>query len=303
MTLNGWPFRTPVHPHFLWEANGRAYMTGGYTKDVFAEILGMIGSGTQVAQGGGAQPRTQAGDMAGTKTGIAATADAARPDVIGLRTGATPADVRNIFKARGFGSTQKRGEYFSEHSTSLAFRFSTIGAPALQEMKYLDSIAGYRIEADGNVGRVFKAELQETHKLTVFFTPIPEQERVFSVERTVVMPDSKRTTLGAFRETLIARYGTPTHLDLKFPGQFFWSYGSNGELRSPDPNSKQSWAGCPTYKVGTNSFGESLNPYEFENALKTFKQEASGCGTTLLWITISFIGNPGARGDETLVSH
>jgi len=293
MSLNGWPFKTPVHPHFLWETNGRAYMTGGYTKESLTEILSMVSSATQVAQAS-VPPRSQPGDLAKTSNTATAATGPTGPDVIGLRIGMTPAEARAIFKAREFGLTKKRNEFLQEHSTSLAFRFPGSTAIGLEGVTFFDAIRGNKVDSDGNPGRDFDPQNLDTNQLEALFTPTPGQETVFKVTRSVLISQSKRPTFDAFKKTLIEKYGTPTYWDPKNPGAFHWSYDGNGAQRKAD--SKTNWAGCPR----ENAMDE--NAYVQQENLRKFKGEAAGCGAIVLSVQLAFQGAL-YRGEETPISN
>jgi hypothetical protein len=120
--------------------------------------------------------------------------------------------------------------------------------------------------------------------LTVFFGPVPGQERIVLLNRTEYIPASKKPSVDAFAKTLAEKYGTPTELLPDSPGTYRWRYDSNGTLRKP--TSATSFAGCPRLKPGNVEFQPLGSPV----VIQEYRQAAPRCGAIFLEVVVGFEG-------------
>jgi hypothetical protein len=196
MTLNGWPFKTPVHPHFLWESNGRAYMTGGYTKELLTEILSMVNSGAHVAQASAPPSRESAGIASGSsRNEIAPLAD--RLDIVGVKIGMPLAQAIQALNTHNPKFNIKTGE----------IQFANVSTP--------------------NAWFVV-AEDQLSHEFVQLHLALPPQQSVVTeIVRYVALPKGKEPTITSVMESLQSKYGKdfvrinrePTLYVLRLDGQ------------------------------------------------------------------------------------
>lgn len=204
------------------------------------------------------------------------------PDVLGLRIGMAPDQAREMFKSHGFGSSTKSinrpFDSYAEVSNKLTLDLPGQAPKPVPNTNYVARISGaindvkYPVtESSGGL-------------LTVFFGPVPGQERIVLLNRTEYIPASKKPTVDAFAKTLAERYGTPTELLPDSPGTYRWRYDSNGTLRKPTPAT--SFVGCPRLKPGVvefQSIGSSL-------LIQEFKLSAPRCGAIFLEVVVGFEG-------------
>ena len=223
------------------------------------------------------------GDAASNKGGSKSVGrSGSGPDVLGLRIGMSPAQAREMFKSHGFGSSTKSTnrpfDSYAEVSNTL-----TLGLPgqAPQPVPHTSYVA----RISGAVNDVkYPATESSGGLLTVFFGPVPGQERIVLLNRTEYIPASKKPSVDAFAKTLVEKYGTPTELPPDSPGTYRWRYDSNGTLRKPA--SATSFVGCPRLKPGSVEF----QPLGSPQMIQEYKQSALRCGAIFLEVAVGFEG-------------
>lgn len=216
------------------------------------------------------------------------------PDVLGLRIGMAPDQAREMFKSHGFRTSTKSlnrpFDSYTEGSNTLAFSLPGQAPQPVPNTNYVARISGaiseIKYPATENSGGI----------LTVLFGPVPGQEGVVSINRTVYIPASKKPTVVAFAKTLVEKYGTPTELLPDSPGIYRWRYDSNGTLRNPAPET--SFVGCPRLRPGVVEF----QPLESPLMIQEYKQSAPRCGAIFLEVAVGFEGFSYA-GPGTLIKN
>jgi hypothetical protein len=222
-----------------------------------------------------------AGDAASNKGGSKSVGrGGSGPDVLGLRIGMAPDQAREMFKSHGFGSTTKSSDRpfdsYAEVSNTLTFGLSGQTPKSVPHTNYVSRISG----AINDVK--YPSTESSGGLLTVFFGPVPGQERIVLLNRTEYIPASKKPTVDAFAKTLAEKYGIPTELPPDSPGTYRWRYDSNGTLRKPTPAT--SFAGCPRLKPGNVEFQPLGSPL----IIQEFKQSALRCGAIFLEVVVGF---------------
>jgi hypothetical protein len=251
MVKNGW-LTTGPPPQFMWETNGRVYVSGGYSKKLVQDVLSVLRSGTQTKEANVAPLRPPASDLGSSRDGSSTAETTGQvksaenknpapagdtpasdsgsksggsgglgPDVLGLRIGTTPPEARAIFKSRILVSDSLRKMY-QEYSKTLVFEDSPGQHVPLPNGNYLNSL-----KTGGSPDGV------SMHGLSVAFAPVPGHEGIVSLTRQVVFPEGKKPTVDAFEKTLFEKYGTPTYSDPESRQSYLWSYDSNGTLQKP----------------------------------------------------------------------
>jgi hypothetical protein len=222
-----------------------------------------------------------AGDAASNKGGSKSVGrGGSGPDVLGLRIGMAPDQAREMFKSHGFGSTTKSRnrpfDSYAEVSNTLTFGLSGQTPKPVPHTNYVSRISG----AINDVK--YPSTESSGGLLTVFFGPVPGQERIVLLNRTEYIPASKKPTVDAFAKTLAEKYGTPTELPPDSPGTYRWRYDSNGTLRKPTPAT--SFVGCPRLKPGTVEF----QPLGSSQIIQEYKQSVLRCGAIFLEVAVGF---------------
>lgn len=140
------------------------------------------------------------------------------PEVLGLRIGMGPADVRRVYTERGF----KFKEGLDSYDTHELGRTDT-GQPI--SLKYIYHLHGV---FDGGAGSAFQI-------VRVVFTPTPGRERIMGIKRETRNPVNKYPTLAAFEKSLIEKYGIPSYKDSmnETPKKYRWVFDREGKLQSP----------------------------------------------------------------------
>lgn len=224
-----------------------------------------------------------AGDAAANKSGSRSVGrGGSGPDVLGLRIGMAPDQAREMFKSHGFGSSTKSPnrpfDSYAEVSNTLTFSLSGQTPKPVPHTNYVARISGAMNDVK------YPATESSGGLLTVFFGPVPGQERIVLLNRTEYIPASKKPTVDAFAKTLTEKYGTPTELLPDSPGTYRWRYDSNGTLRKPTPAT--SFVGCPRLKPGIVEFQPLGSPLMVEE----YKQSALRCGAIFLEVVVGFEG-------------
>lgn len=224
-----------------------------------------------------------AGDVASNKGGSKPVGrGGSGPEVLGLRIGMAPDQAREMFRSHGFGSSTKSPnrpfDSYAEVTNTL-----TMGLPgqASQPMRNTNYVA----RISGAINDVkYPATESSGGLLTVFFGPVPGQERIVLLNQTEYIPASKKPTVDAFAKTLIEKYGTPTELPPDSLGTYRWRYDSNGTLRKP--TSATSFAGCPRLKPGNVEFQSLGSPL----VIQEYRQATPRCGAIFLEVVVGFEG-------------
>ncbi len=226
---------------------------------------------------------TPAGDAASNKGGSKSVGrGGSGPDVLGLRIGMAPDQAREMFKSHGFGSSTKSPnrpfDSYAEVSNTLTLGLPGQTSQPVPHTSYVARISGAMNDVK------YPATESSGGLLTVFFGPVPGQERIVLLNRTEYIPASKKPTVDAFAKTLTEKYGTPTELPPDSPGTYRWRYDSNGTLRKPA--SATSFAGCPRLKPGSVEF----QPLGSPQIIQEYKQSVLRCGALFLEVAVGFEG-------------
>jgi hypothetical protein len=224
-----------------------------------------------------------AGDAASNKGGSKSVGrGGSGPDVLGLRIGMAPDQAREMFKSHGFGSSTKSPnrpfDSYAEVSNTLTLALPGQAPQPVPHTSYIARISGAMNDVK------YPATESSGGLLTVFFGPVPGQERIVLLNRTEYIPASKKPTVDAFAKTLVEKYGTPTELPPDSPGTYRWRYDSNGTLRKPA--SATSFVGCPRLKPGSVEFQPLVSP----QMIQEYKQSALRCGAIFLEVAVGFEG-------------
>jgi hypothetical protein len=312
---NGWSNGGPP-PQFMWETNGRVYASG-YFKGSVQEILNMLRSGTQTKEASVAPVKPPASDSASTRndSSAAKTTDqlmtaeknspklgrdtpasesgsqfggsaGSGPDLVGLRIGMTPDEVRAIIKSRGWGPPAKPLNDYEEISKTLLFRDLSVGgglvtAP-VPNGTFLNGLKAGGVRGDGS-----------TDHFNVVFTPVPGHERLISVQWHSGAADNKKPTFEVVENMMLAKYGRPTYSppDPNAGWYYLWSYDSNGMLHPPG-----------SMKGLDQSCAYGADPKEGLLTLPRqdpqFAQRPAKCGTIVRSVNIAFRAY---TGRDTLV--
>ena len=233
---------------------------------------------------GGSNPiEGPTGDSLTSKIGVKSVGrGGSGPDVLGLRIGMAPDQAREMFKAHGFGSSTKSlnrpFDSYAEVSNTLTFSISGRPPQPVPHTNYVARISG----AINDVK--YPATESSGDLLTVFFGPVPGQERIVLLNQTEYIPVSKKLTVEAFAKTLVQKYGTPTEMVPDSPGTYRWRYDSNGTLRKPSPAT--SFVGCPRLRPGNVEFMSSGSP----QIIQEYKQSELRCGAIFLEVVVGYEG-------------
>jgi hypothetical protein len=204
------------------------------------------------------------------------------PDVLGLRIGMAPDQAREMFKAHGFSSSTKSPnrpfDSYAEVSSTLAFSMSGRPLQPVPHTNYLARISG----AINDVK--YPATESSGGLLTVFFGPVPGQERIVLLNQTEYIPISRKLTVEAFEKTLVQKYGTPTEMLPDSPGTYRWRYDNNGTLRKPSPAT--SFVGCPRLRPGNVEFQSPGSLH----ITQEYKQSKLRCGAIFLEVVVGYEG-------------
>lgn len=223
------------------------------------------------------------GDAASNKGGSKSVGrGGSGPDVLGLRIGMAPDLAREMFKSHGFGSSAKSPnrpfDTYAEVTNMLTFGPSGQTPQPVPHTNYLARISG----AINDVK--YPAAESSGGLLTVFFGPVPGQERIVLLNQTEYIPASKKLTVDTFAKTLVGKYGTPTELPPDSPGTYRWRYDSNGTLRKP--SSPTSLLGCPRLKPSNVEF----QPLVSTQLIQEYMQSTLRCGAIFLEVAVGFDG-------------
>ncbi len=224
-----------------------------------------------------------AGGVASNKGGSKPVGrDGSGPEVLGLRIGMAPDQAREMFRSHGFGSSTKSPnrpfDSYAEVTNTLTVSLPGQASQPVRNTNYVARISG----AINDVK--YPATESSGGLLTVFFGPVPGQERIVLLNQTEYIPASKKPTVDAFAKTLVEKYGTPTELPPDSLGTYRWRYDSNGTLRKPA--SATSFAGCPRLKPGNVEFQPLGSPL----MIQEYKQAAPRCGAIFLEVVVGFEG-------------
>jgi hypothetical protein len=316
MIKNGWP-KAPAPPQFMWETNGRVY-AGRYSKNSFPEILSMLRSGTQTAQASAPPSRTPAHESVSTNKESTATettgqlmaaeknspnpaGDASArnsgsqavgsgglgPDVLGLRIGMSPAEVRAIFKSRILVSEELRKQ-FAEIFNPLTFNAEAQGlrSEPVPNGKYLSML--------GTSGR----HEHSAQEFRATFGPVPEQERLIYFYRSVILGNDNAPTFNIMEKTLVEKYGTPTNSERRYKHYFSWVYDNNGTLyKAGDIKDSTTLKMCRDIAT---KFGSSLPDFTDYGVVLKFEDFPARCGATLLDVQLDLNGD---SADSLVKSH
>ncbi len=204
------------------------------------------------------------------------------PDVLGLRIGMAPDQAREMFKAHGFGSSTKSPsrpfDSYAEVSNTLTLSVSGQAPQPVPHTNYVARISGAMNDVK------YPASESSGGLLTVFFGPVPGQERIVLLNQTEYIPTSKKLTVEAFAKTLVRKYGTPTELVSDSPGTYRWRYDSNGTLRTPSPAT--SFFGCPRLRPGNVEFQSPGS----SQIIQEYKQSELRCGAIFLEVVVGYEG-------------
>jgi hypothetical protein len=223
------------------------------------------------------------GDVASNKGGSKPVGrGGSGPEVLGLRIGMAPDQAREMFRSHGFGSSTKSPnrpfDSYAEVTNTLS-----VGPPGQASQPVRNT--NYVARISGAINDVkYPATESSGGLLTVFFGPVPGQERIVLLNQTEYIPASKKPTVDAFAKTLVEKYGTPTELPPDSVGTYRWRYDSNGTLRKPA--SAASFAGCPRLKPGNVEFQPLGSPL----IIQEYKQAAPRCGAIFLEVVVGFEG-------------
>ncbi len=216
------------------------------------------------------------------------------PEVLGLRIGMAPDQAREMFRSHGFGSSTKSPnrplDSYAEVSNTLTMGLPGQASQPVRNTNYLARISGAMNDVK------YPATESSGGLLTVFFGPVPGQERIVLLNQTEYIPASKKPTVDAFAKTLVEKYGTPTELPPNSLGTYRWRYDSNGMLRKP--TSATSFAGCPRLKPGNVEFQPLGSPL----MIQEYKQATPQCGAIFLEVVVGFEGFTYA-GPGTLIKN
>lgn len=223
------------------------------------------------------------GDAPSTKSGTKSVGrGGSGPDVLGLRIGMAPDQARAMFKSHGFWSSAKSPnrpfDTYAEVSNMLTYGLSGQTPQSVPHTNYVARISG----AINDVK--YPATESSGGLLTVFFGPVPGQERIVLLNRTEYIPASKKPTVDAFAKTLVEKYGSPTELPPDSPGTYRWRYDSDGTLRKP--TSATSFVGCPRLKPSNVEF----QPLGSPQLIQEYKQSTLRCGAIFLEVAVGFEG-------------
>lgn len=204
------------------------------------------------------------------------------PDMLGLRIGMAPDQAREMFKAHGFGSSTKSPsrpfDSYAEVSNTLTLSVSGQAPQPVPHTNYVARISGAMNDVK------YPASESSGGLLTVFFGPVPGQERIVLLNQTEYIPTSKKLTVEAFAKTLVQKYGTPTELVPDSPGTYRWRYDSNGPLRTPSP--ARSFVGCPRLRPGNVEFQSPGS----SQIIQEYKQSELRCDAIFLEVVVVYEG-------------
>jgi hypothetical protein len=193
-----------------------------------------------------------------------------------------PDQAREMFKSHGFGSSNKSSnrpfDSYAEGSNTLSFTLPGQAPQPVPNTKYVARISGVINDTK------YPATESSGGLLTIFFGPVPGQERIVLLNRTEYIAASKKPTFNASAKALVEKYGTPTELLPDSPGIYRWRYDSNGTLRKPTPAA--SFVGCPRLRPGVVEF----QPLESPLRIQEYKQSAPRCGAIFLEVVLGFEG-------------
>jgi hypothetical protein len=317
---NGWNKKSAAPPQFMWETNGRVYVSG-YSKQTFQDILSAVRSGAQTKEASGAPLRPPAADelssasaatteqamgpdqksakaagdvMASSSGSKAGSTAMAGPDVIGLRIGTTPAEAREIFKARDYPlaskNTPNRGiEIYREDVETLAFTLPGSHPQPIPSMRYVA-----RLYAEFTEDWTGPEAERAHHRLAVVFSPVPGHEGVVSLRRHEDLPARKRPTAQSFENTLVEKYGTPTEWDPRFPAIYRWRYDTDGKQAKRTPSTRFVNCPAPAPDVAISSL-DSLESAtrrveNLRQGLGTKFTQPDPCGSILVEVILAFEG-------------
>lgn len=223
------------------------------------------------------------GDVASNKGGSKPVGrGGSGPEVLGLRIGMAPDQAREMFRSHGFGSSTKSPnrpfDSYAEVTNTLSVGLPGQASQPVRNTNYVARISG----AINDVK--YPATESSGGLLTVFFGPVPGQEKIVLLNHTEYIPASKKPTVDAFAKTLVEKYGTPTELPPDSLGTYRWRYDSNGTLRKPTPAT--GFAGCPRLKPGNVEFQPLGSPL----IIQEYKQAAPRCGAIFLEVVVGFEG-------------
>jgi len=224
-----------------------------------------------------------AGDVASNKGGSKPVGrGGSGPEVLGLRIGMAPDQARQMFRSHGFGSSNKSPsrpfDSYAEVTNTLLVGLPGQASQPVRNTNYVARISGAMNDIK------YPSTESSGGLLTVFFGPVPGQERIVLLNQTEYIPASKKPTVDAFAKTLVEKYGTPTELPPDSLGTYRWRYDSNGTLRKP--TSATSFAGCPRLKPGNVEFQPLGSPL----IIQEYKQAAPRCGAIFLEVVVGFEG-------------
>jgi hypothetical protein len=199
-----------------------------------------------------------------------------------LRIGMAPDQAREMFKAHGFGSSSKSPsrpfDSYAEVSNTLALSVSGQAPQPVPHTNYVARISGAMNDVK------YPASESSGGLLTVFFGPVPGQERIVLLNQTEYIPTSRKLTVEAFAKTLVQKYGTPTELVPDSPGTYRWRYDSNGTLRTPSPATN--FVGCPRLRPGNVEFQSPGS----SQIIQEYKQSELRCGAIFLEVVVGYEG-------------